>query len=360
MMDTSDVYPDLFGEAMSYSSQRLAQLASLFTAAATVQARRKAQRTAAATARNERARRALEDQERAAYELAKAGWAPAHDPRFPGQADLLQAARAWSAAVPYADADPDAAAAAGKCEERLRVLHPYAMAWYDRCRSEGAGALDAMREALPLFGRASHARPGDPAAERRSLAAPDSGDTASWVLADEPSAAPDGPDSAEAWQAGQRGIQIAGELQARALAERGYALTPDELITTLGATTTLPGDVIARLARADSQDRVAWGAERARADDLGTASSAWPVSSLRDGVVPGEYAAAAAEDLQVAHTATAHAAADRSAAHLAAESFPCTAADAVTAAASGAVQAGPPAARLSNTTTRTRRPGRPA
>ena len=41
-MDTSDVYPDLFGDALSYSSQRLAQLASLVTAAATVEARRKA------------------------------------------------------------------------------------------------------------------------------------------------------------------------------------------------------------------------------------------------------------------------------------------------------------------------------
>ena len=210
-MDTSDVYPDPFGEAMSYSSQRLAQLASLFTAAATVQARRKAQRNAAKSARSERALRALQDQERAAYELAQAGWAPARDSRFLGQADLFQAARAWSAAVPYADADPDAAAAAGKCEERLRVLHPYAMAWYDRRRSEGAGALDAMREALPLFARASHARPGDPAAERRSLAAAESLDGASPGLADDPLATSGNPDSAEARQAGQRGLQIAAE-----------------------------------------------------------------------------------------------------------------------------------------------------
>ena len=68
----------------------------------------------------------------------------------------------WSAAAAYADADPDAADAARKCEERLRALHPYAMAWYDRLRSEGAGALDAMREALPLFARAPYARPGGP------------------------------------------------------------------------------------------------------------------------------------------------------------------------------------------------------
>ena len=71
-MDTSDVYPDLFGDALSYSSQRLAQLASLVTAAATVGARRKAQRNAAKTIRSERALRELRDQERAAYELARA------------------------------------------------------------------------------------------------------------------------------------------------------------------------------------------------------------------------------------------------------------------------------------------------
>ena len=106
-MDTSDVYPDLFGDALSYSSQRLAQLASLVTAAATVEARRKAQRNAAKTIRSERALRELQDQERAAYELARAGWAPARDPRFLDQADLLQAARAWSAAAAYADADPE-------------------------------------------------------------------------------------------------------------------------------------------------------------------------------------------------------------------------------------------------------------
>ena len=71
LMDTSDVYPDLFGDALSYSSQRMAQLASLVTAAATVEARRKAQRNAAKTIRSERTLRELQDQERAAYQLAR-------------------------------------------------------------------------------------------------------------------------------------------------------------------------------------------------------------------------------------------------------------------------------------------------
>ncbi len=355
-MDTSDVYPDLFGDALSYSSQRLAQLASLVTAAATVEARRKAQRNAAKTIRGERALRELQDQERADYELSRAGWAPARDPRFLDQADLLQAARAWSAAAAYADADPEAADAVRTCEQRLRVLHPYAMAWYDRLRGEGAAPLDAMREAVPLFARAPQARPGDPVAERPGLAAPDSLGTGSWdSSADDSGVARAAADSSAIRQVEQRGQQIVRELQARALAERGYTLSPDELVTTLGATTTLPGDVIARLALADSQDRVAWSAERTRADDLGSASAA----SFPRGIAHGEYLTAAAQDRLTADTAAAHAAGDRSATRLAAESFPCTAADAVTAAATGAIQAAPSAARA-NTTGQIRRPGRSA
>ena len=354
-MDASDVYPDLFGDALSYSSQRMAQLASLVTAAATVEARRKARRNAAKTIRSERELRELQDQERAAYELARAGWAPARDPRFLAQADLLQAARVWSAAVAYADTDPEAADAVRRCEQRLRVLHPYAMAWYDRLRSDGAAPLDAMREALPLFDRAPHARPGDPAVERRGLATPDGPGAASWDGADDSAVAEAAADSLASGQAERRGQQIVRELQARALAERGYALNPDELVTTLGATTTLPGDVIARLARADSQDRVAWGAERTRADDLGSASAA----AVPGGIAHGEYLTAAAQDRLTADTAAAHAAGDRSATRLAAESFPCTAADAVTAAATGTIQAAPPTARA-NTTVQIRRPGRSA
>jgi hypothetical protein len=355
-MDTSDVYPDLFGDALSYSSQRMAQLASLVTAAATVEARRRAQRNAARTARSERALRELQDQERAAYELARASWAPARDRRFLEQADLLQAARTLCAAAPYADADPEAADAIRACEQRLRALHPYAMAWYDRLRSDGATPIDAMREALPLFARAPHARPGDPVTERAGLMAPDAAGPASRdSTADDAEVTRDAADSSAVRQAERRGQQIVQELQARALAARGYALSPDELETTLGATTTLPGDVIARLARADSQDHVAWGAERTRADDLGSASAA----SLPGDASHGEYLTAAAQDRLTADTAAAHAAGDRSATRLAAESFPCTVADAVTAAAAGTIQAAPSATRA-NTAVQIRRPGRSA
>ena len=161
-MDPSEVYPDLLGQAVSHSSQRLAQMGSLLASWVVVEARRKERRNAAQTAQSQRELEMLREQERAAYKLARAGWAPALDRKWLAQADLLQTARAWSAAAAYADADPEAASAASRSEERLRTLHPYAMAWYDRLRTEGAGRFDAMREAIPLFARAPNARPGGP------------------------------------------------------------------------------------------------------------------------------------------------------------------------------------------------------
>jgi len=170
-MDPSDHYAEPFGEALSYSSQRAAQLISLTVAAAQVAAHRKALSEARKAARDEQARRALREEERALFEQARAGWAPAHDPRWLAQADLLQAARTWSAAAAYADTDPVAASAMRKSEERLRTLHPYAMTRYDRLRAEGASPLDAMREAAPLFTREPHARPGQPSTRLRLRAA---------------------------------------------------------------------------------------------------------------------------------------------------------------------------------------------
>ena len=169
-MDPSDVHPDLLGEALSKSAQQLAQLGSLLTSWAMVEARRRERRDAAQAARDEQELRDLRDQERAAWQLARAGWAPAADQRWLSQAGLIETARAWSAAAAYADADPAAATALARCEDRLRHLHPYAMAWYDRQRAQGASPLDAMKDALPLFARAPYARPGGPAAPRPALA----------------------------------------------------------------------------------------------------------------------------------------------------------------------------------------------
>ena len=162
-MDPSGHYPDPFGEALSHSSQRVTQLTSLVAAAAEVAIRLKAARAARQATQDQQAQRVLDEQEAAARAQARARWAPAHDARWLAQADLLQAAGTWGAAAPWAGTDPAAASAMRKSEERLRTLHPFAMARYDRLRAEGASPLDAMREAAPLFGLHPHARPAGPA-----------------------------------------------------------------------------------------------------------------------------------------------------------------------------------------------------
>jgi hypothetical protein len=148
--------------------------------------------------RDEQARRTLqEEEERAIHEQARAGWAPAHDPRWLAQADLLHAARAWGAAAAYTDADPVAASAMHKSEERLRTLHPYAMNRYDRLRAEGASPADAMREAAPLFTREPQVRPGQPGTQLRlgaGTADPDADPVAGAMDGSLRSPAPD-PDS---------------------------------------------------------------------------------------------------------------------------------------------------------------------
>ena len=334
-MDPSGHYADPFGEALSYSAQRAAQLISLAVAAAQVAAHRKALSEARKAARDEQARRALREEERAISAQARAGWAPAHDPQWLAQADLLKAARAWSAAAAYADADPVAGSAMRKSEERLRTIHPYAMARYDRLRAEGASPLDAMREAAPLFTREPHARPGQPGTKLQLGAAtvgPDADRTAGIT---DDSLRPPTPGQNPDREAEHRGQQIVWRLHARAHAERGAELDPAELATALEATTTLPAKVIARLARSRSEEQVAAGAERARAADLDRATGMAADSSSSE---RAEGFWAARRDTRIADTAGAHASADRSAAQLAAESFPCTAADGIRAAAKGSLQ----------------------
>ena len=101
-MEPSGHYPDPLGEALSHSSQRVTQLASLLAAAAEVAIRLKAARAARQAAHDERARRVLDEQEHAARAQARARWAPAHDARWLAQADLLQTAGTWGAAAPSA------------------------------------------------------------------------------------------------------------------------------------------------------------------------------------------------------------------------------------------------------------------
>ena len=161
--------PEPFAESLSYSSQRAAQITSLFIALTQAFAQYRARRQHEQAARDQAAAAQAARSEQAARRQARAAWAAAHDPDWLSRADLLQTARTWGAAMPYAPADPSAAAAMLACEDRLRVLHPYAMSRYDRLRAEGASPYAAMREAVPLFAYHPDPRPGQPAPARHPL-----------------------------------------------------------------------------------------------------------------------------------------------------------------------------------------------
>ena len=155
-------HADPLEEALSHGSQRVAQIASLAAAMAQVTIHRRALHDARTAARDDhRATQLLSHQERLLREETRMTWAPAHDRAWLAHADVIQAGRAWAGAARDAAADPAAAAAMRKCEDRLRGLHPHAMARYDRLRADGLGPLDAMQQAAPLFIRSPDVRVGE-------------------------------------------------------------------------------------------------------------------------------------------------------------------------------------------------------
>jgi hypothetical protein len=252
---TAETHPNPFQDAMGDGLQRAIQIVSCAVTAAQMYLHQQRTQAMAAAERDERARRALSAQIRADREAARATWAPALDPRWLAQADLLQAARTWGAAMPYADRsvpwyEPAAATAIRKSEERLRDLHPHAMARYDRLRGDGMGPAEAMREVAPLFARPPRAH-DTPYAPRSALDA-GAGENLTWAAADP---APDpagsgGPDLAQAQE--RRGRQIVAALQTRARAQRRDPLGEAEQRTVLETITNLPADVIDRVVRTDA------------------------------------------------------------------------------------------------------------
>jgi len=80
------------------------------------------------------------------HTTARETFAPMLDPAVAATADSRQALAAWSAALPLADALPDAVLAATAAEGRLRALHPDAMGRYDTLRDTHitAAALDEV------------------------------------------------------------------------------------------------------------------------------------------------------------------------------------------------------------------------
>jgi hypothetical protein len=247
------VHPDPFQEAMHHGLQRALQIAASAATAVQVYAYHQRSQTRGVSERDERARRALNAQTRAERDAGRAGWSPALDPQWLRKADLMDAARAWGAAMPYADRDvpwyePSAATAMRKCEERLRALHPYAMAYYDRLRSQGASPGQAMAQAAPLFARPSHAHDA-PMAPRPALVAGD-GTGIEWT-AGPPDVGPPQPGT-DAGAQERRGRQRVEALQARAREQERGPLGEDEQRTVLETITDLPPDVIDRVVKASA------------------------------------------------------------------------------------------------------------
>jgi hypothetical protein len=243
-------HPDPFQEAMQHGLQRALQIGASAATAAQVYAYHRKTQARSVSERDARSRRALTAQARAERDAARSGWSPALDPQWLRQADLMDTARAWGAAMPHADRDvpwyePSAATAMRRCEERLRDIHPYAMARYDRLRAEGAQPAEAMAEAAPLFARPPRAHDA-PMTPRPALGV---GDGAGIVwTAGLPHATPPGP-GADAAAQEHRGRQILDTLQARAREQGRGPLGPDEQRTVLETITDLPPQVIDQIVR---------------------------------------------------------------------------------------------------------------
>ncbi|MEV5830483.1 hypothetical protein AB0L25_33445 [Spirillospora sp. NPDC052242] len=224
-------HPDPINEGLTHSGQRIVQIVTLAVGAKEAWDRRRSRLRLAEQSAEAHARRT-------ALAEAQSRWSPAHDRRWLRQASLLDVAEVWGAAVPYAPENASAASAVGKCEERLRELHPHAMSHYDRIRNENKDPLTAMREAAPFFSRDPNIHTGEPAAPRQAL---HEGMGDNWA------ATMHGPDRTE-WDEArqeQRGRQIADNLKARLQAE-GREPEPEELRTVLEVTTNLPEHIIAR------------------------------------------------------------------------------------------------------------------
>ena len=282
---TAETHPDPFQDAMGNGLQRAVQITSCAVTAAQVYIHQQRVQAMATAERDERTRRALAAQVRADTETARAGWAPALDPDWLRQADLFQTAATWGAAMPYADRSvpwyqPAAAAAMRTSEDRLRDLHPYAMARYDRLRSDGTGPADAMREAALLFARPPRAQ-DTPYTPRLALDY-GTGENLTWGAADPALGPGDTGDLNLADAQERRGRQIVDALQGRARALHREPLGEAEQRTVLETITNLPGHVIDRIVRPDR------AAKTFRADASHVPANAATVPS-RPGRPPWEH-----------------------------------------------------------------------
>jgi len=224
-------HPDPLAQSVTAAGQKLAELAAVAALLAQVLAQVRARHALAAA---ELA--ALEEADRAAI---AAQWATALHPEWLADATLPETARAWGAALAHEGTDPAAGAALDAAEARLRELHPYAMAIYDRLRSQGLAREEAMRQAVPSFLLDPRPRPAPRDAHQgRYLTASGSGPGASHP-------ARPGPDPDAATTARLLGI-IAG-LNDAAITDGRGPLDPAVVEMALAGRTNAPPALIKRI-----------------------------------------------------------------------------------------------------------------
>jgi len=256
-MDTEN-HPDPLHDALSHGLQRAVQIVSSAVTGAQAYAYLKRAQARTMAERGERIHRTQDAQISLERDTARAGWAPALDHGWVQQADFFQAARAWGAAMPYADPsapwyEPAAETAMRRCEERLRALHPNAMARYDRLRGQGMGPAEAMHEAAFLF--AGPPRAYDPAYTPRPALDAGNGENPTWAATKPSAVVEDSGDLTAADAQERRGRQIINALQARARAQGGGLLGEAEQRIVLETVTNLPADVIDRVVRTETASR---------------------------------------------------------------------------------------------------------
>jgi hypothetical protein len=243
-----DDHLDVVDEAIRSAAKDTVAIASILTALIRAGLDFKARVERLRVERDEQARKDQQAQLDAERAATRARYAPGNDSAWLRDAGLLEVARVWGAAVPFADRgselfEESAESAVLNCEIRLRDLHPYAMSRYDRLRADGMEPAEAMYEALPLFARPVHAY--EQTARARS--ALDAGDACGYQWA----AAEHGPTriGMEDWRQQQRGAQILEQAQARAIRDGGVPFGVSEQRVMLETTTSLTPRQIAATVR---------------------------------------------------------------------------------------------------------------
>jgi hypothetical protein len=140
-----------FDEPGSEATARAAQMTAMGVTVLEAIARLRLMKGQELAAADERAASAARQQRLAAHAAARLAWSPAFDDDWLRRASTVELGQAWSAAMPWAHTDREAAKASERVETRLAVLHPEAMAAYHLARAGGASHGEAMTEAGPLF-----------------------------------------------------------------------------------------------------------------------------------------------------------------------------------------------------------------